>query len=171
MKSSNKGLYLSVPTPCQENWDNMNSTGDSKYCIRCKKNIIDFSAMSDIEVLAVIKNSRGELCGRFYNTQLNRLLTEPASKHSKLLPVAVASAIMAITFTEGTAQVRKLEQAAMAQFPVKVQCQLPEVIVRGSEMPPRRFTVGSLTVVKIEKSGFDPMYYSGKSIKARKKKN
>lgn len=130
--------------------------------------------MSDIELLAVLKNSRGELCGRFNNTRLNRLLTEPANRHSRLLPVAVASAIMAITFTESTAQVRKLEQVAMAQFPAKdssqVQCQLPEVVVHDSEIPPRSFTVGSLAVVKVEKSGFDPMYYSGKSVKARKKK-
>lgn len=178
MKSSNKGLYLSIPTPCQENWDNMNSIGDSKFCSRCKKNLIDFSTMSDIELLAVIKNGGGELCGRFEETQLNRLLKEPAKRNSRLLPVALASAIMAITFTESNAQTRPREQVAMGQYPEKdsslVKCQLPEVVVTAYELKRTRSLVTGVVMIvpatTITKVNYDPTYYSGKSIKIRKKK-
>ncbi|HVI43464.1 MAG TPA: hypothetical protein VM802_01285 [Chitinophaga sp.] len=54
-----KGLYLSVPTPCMENWDEMTGTAVGKHCMSCNRTIIDFSLMTDAEIVTVLKNSMG----------------------------------------------------------------------------------------------------------------
>lgn len=62
---------LSIPTPCDENWDKMTPTEKGRFCQVCNKNVFDFTAYSDHQLLDYIKNN-GNICGRLNSTQLNR---------------------------------------------------------------------------------------------------
>jgi len=73
-----KLIQLEVPEPCHENWNNMSSTQQGKFCLACQKEVIDFSSMSDKEILNHISNAGSKSCGRFRNDQLNRVLIPPA---------------------------------------------------------------------------------------------
>lgn len=68
------GLQIQIPTPCHENWDKMNPTGQGRFCLSCQKEVIDFSLMTDKEILNYISSASSTMCGRFGNDQLNREL-------------------------------------------------------------------------------------------------
>lgn len=76
-----KKIQLSIPAPCYENWDAMTPTRQGRYCNACAKEVIDFSNMSDSEVLHYfLKKKNDTVCGRVFPDQLARAITAPAIK-------------------------------------------------------------------------------------------
>lgn len=96
MKSTNKGLYLSVPTPCDENWSQMTCTAAGRHCSSCNKTVVDFSILSDAAIFAVIANSNGAVCGRFSDDQLQRQITEAKPMRTPLIPTMAITAGLAV---------------------------------------------------------------------------
>ena len=73
---SRKSIHISIPTPCHESWDGMDMTERGAFCHSCQKEVIDFSAMTDREVIEyLIKHQTG--CGRFRKDQVDTKLTIP----------------------------------------------------------------------------------------------
>ncbi|HEY6505442.1 MAG TPA: carboxypeptidase-like regulatory domain-containing protein [Chitinophagaceae bacterium] len=76
-----KKIQLSIADPCHENWDNMTRAEQGRFCASCQKQVVDFSGMSDRQVLAFFrKPSTGSVCGRFYNDQLDRDIEIPRKR-------------------------------------------------------------------------------------------
>lgn len=76
-----KAIYIQIPKPCHENWHNMTSKEQGRYCGSCEKVVVDFTVMSDKEMLDHISKAAGQsVCGRFANDQLNRKVEAPANK-------------------------------------------------------------------------------------------
>jgi hypothetical protein len=78
-------IQLSIPEPCHQNWDKMNPTEQGRFCNACAKQVVDFSNMSDTQVLnyfAALKDEK--VCGRAYPDQLERAITMPAVPKKKL---------------------------------------------------------------------------------------
>ncbi|MBO9731681.1 MAG: hypothetical protein J7623_23775 [Chitinophaga sp.] len=96
MKSTIKGLYLSVPTPCNEDWNQMTRTAAGMHCSSCNKTVVDFSLLSDAEIFTVVANGRGSICGRFMDTQLHRALMPPVPPRHQRMPAMVIAAGLAI---------------------------------------------------------------------------
>lgn len=71
-----KSIHISIPVPCHESWDSMDATARGAFCHSCQKEVIDFSAMTDREVLEYLERNK-DGCGRFRNGQLNSQLTVP----------------------------------------------------------------------------------------------
>jgi hypothetical protein len=67
---------LQVDQPCKEHWAGMTANEQGKYCQRCAKSVIDFTRLSDKEIIRILENSSGKLCGRFNTTQLNRAIVQ-----------------------------------------------------------------------------------------------
>jgi hypothetical protein len=63
-------LQIHIPESCHENWNNMNETGQGRFCGSCQKNVIDFTAMSDEDLVSFFKNNTGNVCGRLTQQQL-----------------------------------------------------------------------------------------------------
>lgn len=84
-------LYLQIPKPCHENWDAMTPVDKGKFCSSCSKEVVDFSLMTDVEVLNFFKKSSGNTCGRFNNDQLERPLQETKIEKKKGWKWAMAS--------------------------------------------------------------------------------
>jgi hypothetical protein len=61
---------LSVAKPCQEKWDTFIPTAQGGFCASCNKNVIDFTSMSEAEILAFFKHRPAQSCGRFRPDQL-----------------------------------------------------------------------------------------------------
>lgn len=68
-------LQLQIPQPCHENWDTMIPEEKGRFCLNCQKTVVDFSVMSDRQVLEYFTNFTGSTCGRFAADQLNRQIT------------------------------------------------------------------------------------------------
>jgi hypothetical protein len=61
---------LSINTPCSEKFENFQSTATGGFCSACSKNVIDFTEMSDAEILKHFKNVTHKTCGKFSKSQL-----------------------------------------------------------------------------------------------------
>jgi len=71
-------VQLSINNPCHENWQNMNPSEQGRFCNACAKEVVDFTLMSDTQVLHYFLDRKKEnVCGRFYADQLNRSITKP----------------------------------------------------------------------------------------------
>jgi hypothetical protein len=76
-----KKLQLQIAEPCHENWDGMTPVQQGKFCGSCQKEVVDFSNMSDQQLVAFFKKpSTGSLCGRFNSEQLNRDVEIPRKR-------------------------------------------------------------------------------------------
>ena len=78
-----KQTSIYIPTPCREDWDKMSPAQHGKFCAACNKQVIDFSLMSDNQILHFLSNQPGKLCGRFDADQLQRPLIETKIKKKR----------------------------------------------------------------------------------------
>ena len=68
-----KSVQIKVAEPCHENWNNMTPDERGRFCGSCQKIVVDFTTMSDKELLDHISKTAGQhSCGRFSSHQLNR---------------------------------------------------------------------------------------------------
>src|SRR6476620_2094924 len=74
-----KTIEFSIPVPCHENWNNMTSNEQGRFCMSCKKSVVDFTTMTDQELILFFKYRSESTCGRFRSDQLNKemLLEKP----------------------------------------------------------------------------------------------
>jgi hypothetical protein len=72
-----KQLKLSIPTPCSEDWNAMTADKNGRFCAACQKTVIDFSAMTDAQIIHYFTHFQGETCGRLSEKQLNFVISEP----------------------------------------------------------------------------------------------
>jgi hypothetical protein len=78
-------IQLSIPEPCHQNWDKMNPTEQGRFCNACAKQVVDFSSMSDTQVLNYFSTLKDEkVCGRVYPDQLERAITQPKEPKKRL---------------------------------------------------------------------------------------
>src|SRR5947208_1738961 len=78
-----KRTSLYIPTPFHEDWNKMTPTQQAKFCASCCKQVVDFSLMSDNQILNFLLNQSEKLCGRFDADQLQRPLVETKIKKKK----------------------------------------------------------------------------------------
>ena len=68
-------LTLSLPKPCNEDWDKMTPVEKGRFCASCQKTVIDFSTMTDDEIIRIYKKAGDKPpCGNFHESQLDREL-------------------------------------------------------------------------------------------------
>lgn len=95
----NNKISLSVPKPCHEPWDGMMSVPGGKYCASCQKTVVDFREVPDADILEYLSVNAGPICGRFRNTQLNRLVAvappvQPSAAYKRYSIVLLLTAAM-----------------------------------------------------------------------------
>lgn len=67
-------MKIKIPKPCHENWDQMTSEEQGRFCKVCDKKVIDFSQSSDSSIVDFFSVKRERTCGRFSQDQINRSL-------------------------------------------------------------------------------------------------
>jgi cytoskeletal protein CcmA (bactofilin family) len=63
-KSSTMSGKIFIPKPCHENWNNMSPQEKGRHCAVCSKVVKDFTTMKTNEIIDVLKETEGEVCGR-----------------------------------------------------------------------------------------------------------
>src|SRR5205809_5357435 len=89
-----KQTSLYIPKPCHEDWNKMTPTEQGKFCGSCSKQVIDFTLMTDKQILNFLSNQPGKLCGRFDAEQLQRPLVETKIKKKKSWWMALAMPLL-----------------------------------------------------------------------------
>jgi hypothetical protein len=68
-------LTIHQPAPCHESWEAMTPTEMGRHCAACHTQVVDFTRMSDEEVVAFVRHTTpGRRCGRFREDQVGRPL-------------------------------------------------------------------------------------------------
>jgi CarboxypepD_reg-like domain/Secretion system C-terminal sorting domain len=75
-----KPIQLTIAEPCHQNWNQMLPDDQGKFCLSCQKTVVDFTTLSDREVLNYFNNNTGNTCGRFNDDQLNKTLSVPKER-------------------------------------------------------------------------------------------
>ncbi len=73
MKKQQKYI-LKVNNPCKQEWASMTKTDIGKFCSYCSKTVIDFTKLTDSEIIQIVEQNSDKLCGRLTKQQLNRPL-------------------------------------------------------------------------------------------------
>lgn len=66
-----KHMQVQIHDPCHENWNQMSMTDKGRFCISSSKELIDFSMMTNHQILNQISKSSGGICSHFNKEQLN----------------------------------------------------------------------------------------------------
>ncbi|WBV61175.1 hypothetical protein PFY12_03415 [Chryseobacterium camelliae] len=133
-------MKITIPTPCHENWEAMTPEEKGRFCSVCSKTVMDFTAASDEEIIDVFSNSKEEICGNFYASQLNRSL-----QYSSVNSVFVKFAVGFILTTGGWVSVQA--QQNITQDTLKTE-KLDEVILpEFGQRQTKKMSLGSPTVV------------------------
>ena len=51
-----KTFKIEIPKPCHENWHEMLANERGAFCQNCQKTVIDFSQMTDNQLVTFVKN-------------------------------------------------------------------------------------------------------------------
>lgn len=95
--SMNKTKKLEIKTPCNQSWDEMPVLGEGRYCQSCNHIIMDFSDLSNEELLQILQSGKYS-CGRFDKRQMGLVYEfKPERKPSSIYWKGIAAAIVAGT--------------------------------------------------------------------------
>lgn len=74
---------ISIPKPCQENWNEMLPGQQGRHCLACSKTVVDFTNWEAHDILIYLQQKSNEkVCGRFNQDQV---MTEPGLEHEQLV--------------------------------------------------------------------------------------
>src|SRR6201995_415601 len=98
---------IQIPEPCQQSWHKMLPEYKGRYCPHCAKTVVDFTAMTDAQIVDLFEKSNGKLCGRFESAQLSKEINkvEPVTYWQKKLKEVVT--VVALIF--GTGQLTRAQ--------------------------------------------------------------
>src|SRR6218665_3103896 len=69
-----KRYKITLPEPCQEDWNKMTPTENGRFCMSCSKTVVDFTSMMCEEIqLFFAQNQNHKICGRFRKSQLDAI--------------------------------------------------------------------------------------------------
>ena len=68
-------VHISIAQPCHERWDRMDTTEHGAFCHSCQTHVVDFSRMTDREVIEYLSHHKTE-CGRFRDDQIDTKLSK-----------------------------------------------------------------------------------------------
>lgn len=75
-----KYLNIEIPQSCHENWNTMQPNSQGRHCLSCQKTVVDFTAMTDAELINFFSKKKDNVCGRFTNEQLTKDILIPKKK-------------------------------------------------------------------------------------------
>lgn len=86
---------LTIDNPCDQEWSSMTKTDTGKFCSQCSKTVIDFTQLTDNEIIQIVEQTSDTLCGRLTKQQLNRILEVKQPKNNSRLYKILAGLLVA----------------------------------------------------------------------------
>jgi hypothetical protein len=78
-------ISFNIPRPCHEDWSKMTEVDKGRFCNACRKEVTDFTVLTDQEILLFFKKAgTAPVCGHARADQLNRPFYLPATRTRSL---------------------------------------------------------------------------------------
>jgi len=128
-----KAIQLQIPKPCHENWSAMSPKEQGRFCGSCQKTVVDFTMMTDKEIVNYFSAASHQVCGRFSGEQLNKDL--PLTEKKKRFSFAYLWNFLLATFlvTETSCQERMTGKVQVVEQHVKPTMLMGDTII--AELP------------------------------------
>ena len=91
---------IKVASPCHASWDDMSGDERSRFCGQCGKHVYNLSEMTREQATALVSETEGRMCVRFYRRSDGTMLTQDcpvgwrAVRRRALLLTGAAAAIL-----------------------------------------------------------------------------
>jgi hypothetical protein len=141
-----KKYTIRIHQPCTVNWNEMTPTPEGKHCASCNRVVLDFSNMSDAQVMQVLTTHAGQkICGNFNHTQVNRPLYQPLHRQKKLWP-AIAAMLLAGVFQVMSQQGYAQQENFMQKQPRSILFAKGEKSVTNTNTEPSKDSLITYTI-------------------------
>lgn len=108
-----------INKPCEKNWDDMTPRGEGKFCGHCNKIVVDFTSMTDEQIIAYLTEKKGQkTCGYFKDEQV---IVKRPKLHEYLLHLH--SGLQKNTRAKG---LKRLALSVVTFSMILVGCNVPE---------------------------------------------
>ncbi|HEY0348340.1 MAG TPA: hypothetical protein VGC60_09290 [Pyrinomonadaceae bacterium] len=67
---------ITIPAPCDADWDAMIGNDQVRFCEHCNLHVTDLSSMTRPEAMRLVARSRGRLCVRYIQRASGDILTK-----------------------------------------------------------------------------------------------
>lgn len=91
--------FISIPKPCNENWNTMTPQEQGRHCAQCNITVQDFSTMSNEEILQYLKHNTAHICARVREDQLQNTKPQFTYRLKKFLYAFAVCFLPFVTFT------------------------------------------------------------------------
>lgn len=100
---------MSVETPCSKNFSEFTPTSNGGFCNSCSKNVVDFTKMSDAEILDYFAQKQDSTCGKFNPNQLgieySKKNVSTTYRRPKWIQTSILSLLLLLLGVESSAQI------------------------------------------------------------------
>ena len=121
---------FSIPQPCAQPWAAMSPTAAGRHCAACATEVVDFTRLSDSEILAFLARSRGQdVCVNAHRAQLAPPALVPRWRQWALAALAVLGLAPAAMAGSGDAAAPPVPP--LADFGKRPPAPDQQVVVRG----------------------------------------
>jgi Carboxypeptidase regulatory-like domain len=121
------GLEVRIASPCSANWNQMAGDDRVRYCPECRRNVYNFSSMTEAEVKRLVAQSEGRLCGRFYQRADGTMLAKNCPvgfRASILCATQMATAALAAVVTAIPSSANAMPHTGRTHPPLLLQIEL-----------------------------------------------
>ncbi len=91
-------IKINIENPCHENWDNMLQEEKGKFCNACQKTVVDFSKMTNEQIINFLNHTNERVCGRIAKHQHNTPISNYVPNKTPFFNKYVAGFLMALGF-------------------------------------------------------------------------
>lgn len=167
---------IQIPEPCNENWNTMTPTEKGAFCMRCQKEVFDFTNKSDYQ-LAKLLDSKARLCGKFRPEQLNKEIPSVKNTYySKLSTLFGVTALLAMSTPvyaqqSSTDTITIEQQKEIKSLTQKSKIQKDSIQVSGQVFYEKEPLPGANIVVKGKSYGTQTDFNGMFSLKIQKEEN
>lgn len=106
---------IHIPAPCAENWNEMLPDAHGRFCGHCQTTVVDFTTMTDKELVDYFSTTSGRVCGRFMAEQLNRETVIPRESGKPFISIAAMLSALYFFIPAVKAQVNPVTAQAPGQ--------------------------------------------------------
>ncbi|PZP51165.1 MAG: hypothetical protein DI598_03875 [Pseudopedobacter saltans] len=85
---------LNIDNPCDQDWNLMTKNDLGGFCSQCSKTVVDFTGLSDKEIIELLNRSSGSLCGRLTSQQMNRPIETQRQYRNSLFKRMIAGMVL-----------------------------------------------------------------------------